>query len=275
MNHAAQPKNGLVEEARQFLAVAAQRNLTVRLMGGIAFDIRCPGQVEVFRRFERRHEDFDIVAIGRQANKLRDIFPELGYVEDPHVYVNSAGTRSVAFREGAPTHLDVFFDDLEFCHTIPMKGRLEVEELTLPLAELVMQKLQIVQINRKDLIDLVALLLEYAVGTEDVGTINAERIAGLTSEDWGLWRTATMNLDNLEQFAATASEMDEAQRALVKDRLAELRTSIDARPKSLRWRMRAKVGDRVKWYREMEDLRPGEGGATTDIDQTGSGNATP
>lgn len=262
----------LTEEARQILDSAASRDVTLRLMGGIAVRVRCPGQADTFQRFGRHYSDVDVVAVGRHVKGLRDSFVALGYTEDSHVYVDSAGSRIVAYRPASTTHVDVFLDDLEFCHTIPMKGRLEVDDVTLPLAELVLQKLQIVEINRKDLIDLVALLLEHPLGSGDVERINTDRIAQLTADDWGLWRTVTMNLDRTDHFARESVELDEEQRARALGRIAELRRHIDEAPKGMRWRMRAKVGDRVKWYRDVEDLREVEAGYRTGADETGSGH---
>jgi hypothetical protein len=204
---------------------------------------------------------------------LREVLAQLGYVEDPHVYLDSAGTRIVASLPGSATHLDVFLDDLQFCHTIPMKGRLEPEEVTLPLADLLLQKLQIVEVNHKDLVDVVALLLEHPVVAAREEGIDADRVADLTAEDWGLWRTVTLNLDKLRGFLDDARELTDAERALGAERLQRLDTAIAERPRGLRWRMRAKVGDRVKWYRDVEDLNEGEGVPRASSDQTGSGHA--
>lgn len=257
----------LTDEARQLLDCAEGRNLTIRLMGGIAVRVRCPGQEATFRRFGRHYSDVDLVGVGRQAKALRDSFAALGYAEDSHVYIDSGGTRVVAYRPSSSTHVDVFFDDLEFCHTIPLKGRLERDEPTLPLAELVLQKLQIVEINRKDLIDIVVLMLEHPLGSSDQEEINIDRIAQLAAEDWGLWRTMTMNLDRTRQFAREAAELDEEQRTRTLAQLDALRGRIEDVPKGMRWRMRARVGDRVKWYRDVEDLREGEAGFTTTGEQ--------
>lgn len=262
----------LTDEAHQILDSAASRDVTIRLMGGIAVLVRCPGQADTFRRFGRQYHDVDVVAMGRHVKRLRDSFAALGYTEDSQIYVDSAGSRIVAYRPDSTSHVDVFLDDLEFCHTIPMRGRLEVDELTLPLADLLLQKLQIVEINRKDLIDIVVLLLEHPLGSGDVAQINVDRIAHLAADDWGLWRTMTMNLERTEHFARESVELNEDERARTLARITELRNHLDSVPKGMRWRMRAKVGDRVKWYRDVEDLRDAETGFVIGTEETGSGH---
>ena len=99
--------------------------------------------------------------------------------------------------------VDVIVDRLDMCHTFEFADRLGVDRPTLPLAEMLLSKLQIAHINRKDILDLLALLSNYPLGPRDEGTINLTRITALTSTDWGWWRTLTGNLDKLRLFVAT------------------------------------------------------------------------
>jgi hypothetical protein len=109
--------------------------------------------------------------------------------------------------------------------------------------------------SEKDLVDMIALLLEHRLGDTDEDAINVARIAKLCAEDWGLWRTTTMNLDKLERFASGHTKLDEQQRAHLFANAAALRARLDAEPKPLAWRRRAKIGERVKWYNEVEEVR--------------------
>src|SRR5262249_6686223 len=152
-------------------------------------------------------------------------------------------------------HVDLFYDRLDFCHLIPLAGRLDADRLTLPLAELLLTKLQIVKINEKDLVDSIVLLLEHPLGDSDAGGVNLARIARLCAEDWGLWRTATMNLDKVAALAGGDARLDASARGRVEAQLAAIRERLAAEPKPLAWRMRAKLGDRVKWYKDVEDVR--------------------
>lgn len=150
-------------------------------------------------------------------------------------------------------HLDVFLDKLDFCHTIPWKGRLETHDATIPLAEMLMQKMQIVQINEKDIIDTIMLLLEHPLGEEDGDVINIGLVARVCAKDWGWWRTLTMNVDKVKQ-AAGAYELGPEERDRVVAQADAILQRIDGEPKSIGWKMRAKVGDRKKWYRDVGEL---------------------
>jgi hypothetical protein len=175
-------------------------------------------------------------------------------VDDPHVYVGSEGTRLVAEHPASGMHIDVFLDKLEFCHTVPWKGRLELDPETIPLAELLLQKMQIVEINEKDLIDTIMLLLEFPLGHHDDETINIDRVAGLCGKDWGWWRTLTMNLGKVRQMAEHYEQLTDEETQRVADQVQAALARIEAEPKSLSWRLRAKVGDRKKWYRDVGEL---------------------
>jgi hypothetical protein len=154
---------------------------------------------------------------------------------------------------GTGLHLDVFLDKLAFCHMIPWKGRLESHEATIPLAEMLMQKMQIVQINEKDIIDTIMLLLEHPLGDQDGDVINIGLVADVCAKDWGWWRTLTMNLDKVRQAAGAYDlTVEEAGRVIAQVDAAMQR--IEDVPKSMGWRMRAKIGDRKKWYREVSEL---------------------
>ena len=132
--------------------------------------------------------------------------------------------------------------------------RLEVDSPTIPLAEMLLEKMQIVQINEKDVIDTIMLLLEHPLGDIDKETINIKRIAELCSTDWGLWRTTTMNLDKVRQLAHGYEQLKDEHKAHVESQVASALERIEKEPKSLAWRLRARVGDRVKWYKEVDEV---------------------
>ena len=155
---------------------------------------------------------------------------------------------------GTGLHLDVFLDKLEFCHTIPWKGRLESHEWTIPLAEMLMQKMQIVQINEKDIIDTIMLLLEHPLGDEDGDVINIGLVAQVCAKDWGWWRTLTMNLEKVRQMAGSYDALGPNEKERVAEQVDAAMARIEDEPKSMGWKMRARVGDRKKWYRDVGEL---------------------
>jgi hypothetical protein len=165
-----------------------------------------------------------------------------------------ADTRLLFHDDVYGRHIDVFFNALDFCHKVSFVGRLEVEDLTLPLAELVLEKMQIVQINEKDLIDTIMLIREHPMGETDKEMINTAVISKILANDWGYWRTVTANLRLVDQKLSGYANLSDEDRKVVHTRLDELQQTIEARPKTLIWKARAAIGERIKWYKDVEEL---------------------
>jgi hypothetical protein len=143
---------------------------------------------------------------------------------------------------------------MKFCHVINFKGRLEMDHPTVPLTEMFLSKLQIVKINEKDLIDSIVLVREHDMGPTDKQTINKEYIAKLFSQDWGFWRTATENLEKIKNFAQSYDKLTEEDKKDVVQKIDQLREQIDKQPKSMKWKMRDRVGDKKQWYEDVEEV---------------------
>jgi len=152
-------------------------------------------------------------------------------------------------------HVDVFFDELRMCHRIDWIKRLEVDKPTIPLADIVLEKLQIVEINPKDIKDLIILFLEHDVANADNETINGKYIAELLSKDWGFWYTSTMNLNKVLTLMNEYIQLPEDESKRVKERVNKLLTMIENQPKSMGWKMRSRMGTKQKWYMEVEEDR--------------------
>ena len=240
-------------EARRILEGAQQAGLTLRLAGSLAVQRRCP-QYGFLAKRDRVYRDIDFAGYGKEARDVRELLARLGYTEDREVFVVTEGGRAIFRNSMIGLHVDVFYEKLDFCHVIPLDGRLEGDSPTLPLSELLLGKMQIVKINEKDIIDAVVLLLEHPLGDGDEETVNVRRIAKLCAEDWGLWRTTTMNLDKVRRFAEARPELGDRQKAEVRCRVDAILARLEAEPKPLGWRLRACVGDRVKWYKDVEEV---------------------
>ena len=248
-----------LDEALRVVALCEREGLVVRLMGGLAFHARMPGWTA---RVGRARKDIDIATRSRDRKAVSELLSREGYVGDRQ-YNALYGHKQLYFVDPAHNRpVDVLVDRLEMCHRIEFGPRLEVDRPTLPLTELLLSKLQIVQINRKDVVDALALLADYPLGEHDRDTINVPRIVELTSNDWGWWRTVTGNITRLEDFIRVdlrPVELDFGRPPHhdVLHQLAALRAAIDAGRKSTRWRIRAGVGDKVKWYEEPEEVGHG------------------
>ena len=245
----------LEAEVARIVAAASRAGVAVRVLGSIGVALHCPDAAALLPSFERTYADIDLVGYKRNARALGTVLAELGYRDDREVYLASEGARSIYDDPARRLHLDVFYDRLEFCHVIPLSGRLEADSPTIPLAELVLSKLQIVRINEKDIIDTILLLLDHPLGAGDADTIDIGRIARLAAAEWGLWRTLTMNLAKVGDLAAAYPQLAEDQRVRVRDATLTLKAAIDTEPKPLAWRMRDRVGDRRQWWTDVDEVR--------------------
>lgn len=245
----------LEAEVTRIVDAVEQAGGQIRVLGSIAVALHCHDAKALIPSFERTYADIDFAAYLGDARVIAAALEPLGYVEDREVRITSEGRRAIFDNPATRLHLDVFYDRLEFCHVIPLAGRLAADRPTIPLTELLLSKLQIVKLNAKDVVDTVLLLLDHELGEGDDNVIDAGRIAALCTEDWGLWRTITMNLEKVRALAESYPQLDEGQRARVIEATASLKRTIDASPKPLAWRLRDRVGDRRQWWTDVDEVR--------------------
>jgi len=253
-------------ESLRIVRVAAAQGLVVRLIGGMAVRAHSPSWPA---RTRRKEVDLDFATRAKDRAGVYRLLESEGYTPDRRHNALFGQKQAYFLDEARKRPVDVVVDRLEMCHVLEFGSRLELSRPTLPLAELLLTKLQIVRINRKDVLDALALLAEHPLADDDghpdsdegLGAINVRRIAAITSSDWGWWRTVTGNLDTLASFLT--SDLQDGDLALEPDRpvrfdpaaqISGLRAAIDQVPKSTGWKLRARVGDRVRWYNEPEEL---------------------
>jgi len=252
-------------EARAIIDAARERGLHLRLLGALAVIQQCPNHVWLLERTNRILTDLDFMGYEREVRDIERMFEELGYrvLGGRGVTMDVwVGRRIFEDPEGRRRRVDVFHDKLEFSHPIDLRGRLDLDPVTIPLTDLLLEKLQIVEINEKDLKDLVVLFLEHPVADREApGSFDASYVVRLLSEDWGFYYTVSLNLDRVRRYLRTIPDLDDGQRALVEERIDHLWNEVEAAPKSLRWKLRARVGPRKRWYNEVgegyRDLEPG------------------
>jgi hypothetical protein len=242
-------------ELKRILKAADESRIILRVIGSLAFQMHCPKFGYLQAAMGRAYTDIDFAAYGKQTKQIQELMTRLGYKENMEVFIVSEGQRAIHENPASGLHLDVFYERLDFCHAIHWAGRLEVDSPTIPLAELLLEKMQIVQINEKDIIDTIMLLLEHTLGDNDKETINIKRIAEICGGDWGFWRTVTMNLEKVRVLAQGYSQLASEQKSKVEAQVNEAMAHIEKEPKSLAWRLRARVGDRVKWYKDVDEVQ--------------------
>ena len=242
-------------ELKRIIKASDDAGIILRVIGSLAFQLHCPQFGYLQAAMGRAYTDLDFAAYGKQTGEIRDLMVKLGYADNKEVFIVSGGERAIFDRPQIGLHVDVFYEKLDFCHVIRWDGRLEVDKPTIPLAEMLLEKMQIVQINEKDIIDTIMLLMEHPLGDNDHETINIKRVAELCASDWGLWRTTTMNLDKVRTLAQGYPQLKREQKARVDAQVKEALARIEAAPKSMAWRLRARVGDRVKWYKDVDEVQ--------------------
>jgi hypothetical protein len=233
----------------KLIHAADTANVSARLLGGVAVAIH--SATARLPAFQRRYDDVDIVIDKRGRKRIDAVVMECGFAPDVE-FNNLHGLDRRTYYSDELGKLDVFIGEFSMCHTLYLHDRLEADHPTLALADLLLTKAQIYELNRKDAFDLLAILADHPIGGGDEETINVTRISSVCGKDWGMWRTVSKTLATVADIARTEAAVD-AYRDIILARLAELRDEIDRAPKSARWKMRNKVGDRKVWYELPED----------------------
>jgi hypothetical protein len=238
-----------VAEASRIVTSAAAQEVPLRVLGGVAVALCCPSSRAAPLR--REYADIDLATRRGAKDAVVDLMRSLGY--EPDREFNALhGHRRLYFWDAAnERQADVFVDEAHLCHHLDFRRRLELVPVTLPLADLTVLKLQVIETNRKDYLDICALFADHELSKDENG-IDASYIAGLTGSDWGLWRTLGMVIGRSEQFARDLPGF--AASELVVERLRRLREAMDQVPKSRGWKLRARVGERKRWYELPEEV---------------------
>jgi hypothetical protein len=244
----------MVEEALRISEEAERENLALRLLGGVAIKLRAKDGLHP--AFEREYADLDwITPKGASADAQR-LFEALGYTPQVRFNAIHGRERLLFFDEQHDRQVDVLVGTFRMSHEIPFGKRLALEPMTVPLAELLLTKLQIVELNEKDVRDALALLHDHPVGEEDGDAINGAHVARLCASDWGLWRTFTANLDDLGGHLDRYDLPDESKQRIT-SRIGELQERIERESKTFGWKMRSKIGERKRWYELPEEVEGG------------------
>ena len=238
----------VLELSDELVARATSEGATLRALGGVGIALRCPSARDG-SGLARRFSDVDFAVKAGEQKATTAAMGALGL--EPATRFNATqGASRLLFERADGLHADVFVGRFALCHELPLARRLGVDDRTLPLADLLLTKLQVAELNRKDVTDTAALLLDHEL-TEDDSGINAAYLAGVLAGDWGWWRTVTENLATVRTMVASLPVPPDGQ-AVVERRLDELEARIEAAPKGARWRLRARIGERRPWRVEPE-----------------------
>jgi len=244
----------MVDEAVRVAEAAEHEDVALRLLGGVAIKVRAQDGLQP--AFERDYADLDWITPKGKSSRTQKFFESLGYAPQTRFNALYGRERLLFFDEEHDRQVDVLIGTFRMSHEIPFGKRMTLEPVTVPLAELLLTKLQIIELNEKDVRDAFALLHDHPVGEEDGDRVNGAHIARLCSSDWGLWRTFTANLEALEGHLQRY-ELGKEGEERIKERIKALVQRIEEEPKTFGWKMRAKIGDRKRWYELPEEVEGG------------------
>lgn len=243
-----------VDETRRVLKGAEAAGVVLRAIGGIAIALRAPS-IRLFGAI-RTYHDIDLVGTMPRAS-IETVLVDLGY--EPARRFNALnGADRLLFHDSSGRRVDVFLGQLRMCHDLRFAERLTIDRWTLSLADLLLSKLQIVELTDRDALDVAVLLADHEVTEDDAG-IGLTRIRAVCATDWGWWRTVDENLGALiarwPGDAAHGPSAAETTFGTAVARATALRQRLALEPKSVGWRIRAALGDRIRWYAEPEEIR--------------------
>jgi hypothetical protein len=242
----------ILDEMHRLIDAAQAKSLLLRAIGGLAIRFKS-GDFQRF--FTREYRDLDFVVAENERKRIEPFFHEMGYESNRQFNLLNGSKRQIYLDPNSDRHVDIFVGNFEMCHKLPMNGRLHLDPVTVPLAELLLSKAQIVQLNHKDALDIASLLLYNETGNTDDGKINLDYIAKLCSQDWGLYKTTSISLKRVEEVVRDpALNLTESERDVILKRVSEILRTFETMPKSVTWQMRDKVGTRVRWYEEVEEV---------------------
>jgi len=242
----------IISRTRNLIDEARSRDIVLRVLGGIAVLLHSHGRIHPLLLREIR--DADLVVEKGKAKQLIAMFRELGYEENRRFNLLNGRERQIYYDPENKTQLDVFVGEFNMCHRLPLGPRLALDAHTLPLAEVLLTKLQIVQLNDKDMKDVLLVLHQHEVRPGDDGeAVNSAAMASACAVDWGLYKTVTDNLHRIrERLPGVGLATREA--AAIEGKIHAALDAIEQQPKSAAWKLRALVGTRVRWYELPEEV---------------------
>ncbi len=238
-----------IRAALRIIDAAKKQDVLLRLIGGLAIRNHC----EIIEFCERDYSDIDLVGKRQQATQISKVMKDLGYHEDPHVERDSGGQRLQFHKADLSDHIDVFLDTFQMEHKIDLRQRLTIEDYTISISDLLLTKLQIYQLNEKDVRDILTIVKDIPLDTHDRSkVINVQYLAQLCSKDWGLYQDVIANIEKAQHLLKnyTLSPQDQQR---IQQGLNQIKSAIEEEPKSLKWKIRARIGKRKSWRSSVED----------------------
>lgn len=240
----------LVEQSLKIIHSGDECGIPLRLLGGLAVSLSSPSST-AHKRLKRSYADIDMVGLSRDKWRIKKLFNDLRYLPDERFNALHGRTRLIFYPPDGERHIDIFLDRFQMCHSVDLRQRLFPGYLTLSMADLLLTKLQVVQMNTKDMQDILAIIMDHSVGAaESLEMIDIRYLGKLTSTHWGLYTTLSDNLHR--SMEETENFLNGEDQLTVKTRIKVMIKTLEESPKSVTWQMRSKIGRRIEWY-ELPD----------------------
>jgi hypothetical protein len=254
------PTQVFIDEALTILRAASEAKVALKMLGGLAIKVHSLNEEDFANRLGRSAEpgqeysDIDFATYYRSREGVKRVMESLGYSKRPSTMSTSASQRQIYFHPKGWFYIDVFWDKLKAAnHPISFHKRLAVDPVSIPLSDLLLEKLQIVSFSKKDMLDTLLLLKAHIVSIdEELETISTGRIAHVLSRDWGFWYTVTTNLQGVKEYVEEMSVLTSQEASDLSSKVDALLHAANSAPKSLRWKLRAIIGSRRRWYNPVE-----------------------
>ena len=250
------PPSAFITEAKECVKEAEAEGITLRIMGGLAIYLHSQEYEQLWEKLGRLGKkvftDIDYVSYGKFRGRLLEFFKNRGFTINQKLLYLYGKKRHIYYGEKIPM-VEIFFDKLEMNHTVDFKNRLEADYPTIPPAELLLQKIQMVRMNEKDIKDAIILIRAHELGKEDEEKINQVSIGASLLSDWGFYYTATTNLQKIKNSLSNYNVLGEEDIRVVGGRIDELLSYLEEKPKGIMWKSRALIGTKKKWYNEVDE----------------------
>jgi hypothetical protein len=243
--------SSMEDEVRRVVDTGRERDVHLRVIGGVAVKLHCPSAEH--RSMARTYGDVDFIGYQAERKEVARLMEDLGYQPNRRFNALQGHRRLLFDNPDLGYDADIFLDVFTMCHELSLLGRLERDVYTVPIEELLLSKLQVIELNEKDIKDSCAVLCDHEIEEVDsTEVIDPRFVADLCADDWGWYKTLTTNIDKVSDLCGGYLEPE--QEKVVVERLGILRTAIEDAPKSMKWKMRARIGEKKRWYDLPEDV---------------------
>jgi hypothetical protein len=257
----------IITEAIKIVEEAEKRGIIIRILGASAVKIHSMDAEELYKRLRRLNSDrsftdIDLVGYSNQRAEIRQLMEKhLSFNISRQFLLLHGKDRLLYYHPQNLYSVDIFFDGLYFSHTILFgkigNGRLELDKPTIPVTDILLEKLQIHQINEKDIKDIIVLLRSHGLGYIEDDMINLHRLSSILGDDWGFWMDAVDNLRKTIRYAEEYYKQSIITREEWEDvvrKSSELLDFLEKCQKTEKWEKRARKGIKEKYWNDVEEV---------------------